>query len=166
MPYRLFGLILTETGGRNEGNVDDPSYGVCCASVEASHVACQTLGIPHPKSKLCDARCYGFMVRCDSTFREWLETDVLFNVACGAGELRMCENETFAHNDFIRALGIYKCGLAGFKRALTKLEGKPITELAIWKKYVRIYQWLTCINERVQTKTMVNCGCMPQEIRK
>jgi len=163
MPYRIFALILTETGGLNKGNPDDPSYGVCCASIEASHMACQAFGIPHPKSKMCDTQCRGLMVRCDSTFKEWLETDVLFNVTCGAGELRMCENERVARNDFIRAVGIYKCGVNGFKDALRNLGNKPVTELKIWKHYSRIYKWLTCLNERVQTKTMADCGCLPPE---
>jgi hypothetical protein len=160
MPYRMFTLILTETGGRNEGNPDDPSYGVCCASIEVSHIACQTLGIRHPKSKMCDARCRGLMIRCEATFKEWLETDVLFNIACGAGELKMCENEEAAHGDFVRALGIYKCGVSGFRKALRNLGDKPVTELRIWKKYVQIYEWLTCLNVRIQTQTVIDCGCL------
>ena len=159
--YQLFCLIISESGGNNTGNPDDPSYGVCHATMPSAHNACLMFGIPHPKCSQCNGTCAGLIVKDGRTFKEWLEEDILFNIDCGVGELEiaLCK----VRNDLVRGVAIYKHGEKGFNRALNRLVGKPITELPVWKHYSSLLQWVTCLRDRSIAQAISPCGCMPVE---
>jgi len=144
-PYKLFALIVSESGGNNVGNPDDPSYGVCHVTYESGRNACDLFGIKAPKNKY--------------DFKEKLSDDVYFNILCGAGEAKIAESYT--NSDWIRTVLIYKHGVKGFNRALNSLGNKPITELPVWKHYSKLLYWIQCLKERVEAGSVTNCGCLP-----
>jgi hypothetical protein len=144
-PYKMFALIISESGGLNVGNPEDPSYGVCHATYETARTACAIFGIQSPKSKW--------------DFKEKLSEDVFFNILCGAGEAKIAES--YSNGDWVRVVLIYKHGVRGFNRAMTNLDGKPITELPVWKHYSSLLLWIQCLKERVELQVMTPCGCLP-----
>ena len=169
--YQFFSLIISESGGNNVGNPDDPSYGVCHATMASAHNACQVWGIPHPRStKYCDARCTGLAYRSDISFKNLLEEDLMFNVTCGAGEAAITDIK--AGHDWVRALLMYKFGERGFLNAMSRLGDRPITEIQskngqyIWKNYNRLYSWVNCLSDRSGIAPITRCGCLPPEPRE
>ena len=149
MPYKFFTAIISESGGNNIGNPDDPSYGICHVAYATAHHACHVMSIDHPSTKR------GMILK--------LAEDVDFNILCSAATMKECESWT--NNDWVRTVLIYKCGLSGFSKAVRRLGDKPVTELDIWRDYYRLYLWVTCLKERiiVEGDMITDCGCLPPE---
>ncbi len=167
--FQFFSLVVSESGGNNTGNPNDPSYGVCHTTVAAAHHACVVYGIAHPRnSKLCDTRCHGINYRSPVSFMHLLANDIQFNLMCGAGYAAICD--TKANKDWVRTVLMYKFGERGFVNAMQRLGDKPITEIRakdgqyIWKNFNRVYLWMMCINERAGITPFTKCGCLPQEM--
>jgi hypothetical protein len=167
--FQFFSLVVSESGGNNTGNPNDPSYGVCHVTTASAHNACVVWGIPHPRnSNLCDSRCYGIHYRSSVSFLHLLANDLLFNLMCGAGEAAIANIKS--NGDWVKAVLIYKFGERGYVNAMQRLGDKPITEIKskngqyIWKNYNRVYLWMTCINERASGDSITRCGCLPQEV--
>ena len=151
MLYSFFTLIISESGGNNIGNPDDPSYGVCHATYESARNACKVFGFEAPKAKYL--------------FKEKLQEDVAFNLLCGAGELKLAM--AYCNNDKVRGILAYKYGVKGLNRAINSLGDEPITELSVWKNYVGLYEWIRCLRDRVITNADANCGCLtPMPVKK
>lgn len=147
IPYKIFAIIISESKGINKGNPADPSYGMCHTTYEASRHACELFHIERPTGKW--------------DLIEKLEHDIIFNITCGGGELKICEAQ--ANGDWVRAVLIYKYGIRGFGRAANGLNAAPITELKVWRDYSKLYLSIKCIKSRIENDAETRCGC---EIRE
>lgn len=165
---QFLALIISESGGNNTGNPNDPSFGVCHVTYYSAHHACQIWGIMHPKTKMCDARCRFLNYKSKISFLDLLAQDIGFNIECGAGEAAIADIK--ANHDWVRTVLIYKFGERGFVNALNRLGDQPITEMKskdgqyVWKNYNRVYLWTTCLQDRSGIVPMSPCGCLPMEV--
>lgn len=152
MPIKLFGAIISEGGGNNDGAPNDPfpGYGVCNMNIHSAKWAAAWWNIPVPKT--------------DKQLELKLKTDIEFNVFMLAAQLAALEDRF--GGDWISCVLRFKYGRGGYEKLLVTLAIKklPRTEAKVWKHYRNVLIWLSCTHDRVFVTAPVDCGCMPPNV--
>jgi len=150
-PYRLMGLVITESGGTLTGNMIRPgedTHGPCCVSVDETRTTCLLFGIPCPRTAA------GIRLK----HRE----DPRWSMLVAGGTL--FRYETAAGADRVRGMMLYKYGRRGLDRAAGELRiGQPLTDLPEWKHYIDCYTWLVCIRDRLMVGPGDFCLCLGRD---